>query len=233
MGYKLTIPTMRIEIPQEIKDLCEDPNQGTPRYITTSFIPNFYESYAFTARFENTMDFVAISPKTWRINKDLHRGKEYIWLTSPFNYDNPYFLTANDYEFTDFDFDVTLLLTAPDLTVNDVTLSNKKLEFKIVNIGNERVIVTLDSINIKVGGCLSPECEKGNEESYYTQTIEKTELSLLPDQSRTFSITLPDRGDNGDFEKYSKFKVSIFFDTPDDFIEQNYDNNEFREVLTK
>lgn len=218
--YRLSVPAMKINIPDEIKDLCQYPNQVVPLYFTTSFNRQPDTKTMFTTLLNTPQDFMAVAAREgWIIKKE----KDNIyWLTSPFNYQNPYFSTANENAFTNFNFDVTLFSKAPDLTISDVSLVGKELKFKLKNIGNKEAILNTN-LDVSCTGCLNDLC---GEMEYYSYTNIPTELSLLPGGEKDLTIVLPDKGRTRNFEDYPKFMIFIRINIPQDFIEQNYNNNQ-------
>ena len=243
--YRITIPAMKIEIPQEVKDLCEYPDAVNSMYFI--FISGGFKEYLntnnrFLTRIENLegQDFTAITPKAdngWIIDKESLGEKRYLWFLSSFkgsryNNEDPYFLTANDHEFTNFDFDVTLIQKAPDIAIDKVSLINKELKFEVINIGNKEASLTLNIPYIFIQGCFDSDCNNFDFSLYYAWNLNNIEISLPPDNSKDFSLTLPDVGLNGkNFDDYVNFLTYIGLETPEDFIQQKYYNDWFVGVI--
>ncbi len=104
--YNLTVPAMRFEIPQWVRDLCENKDTAPANlYFTTAFT-NIAKEYHWSC--ERVGPFVNFSPENfdppiiWG-EKEIYRGEEYFWLTTPITVD-PYFEDANDEDFTFYDF---------------------------------------------------------------------------------------------------------------------------------
>jgi len=106
--YKLTVPAMRIEIPEYVKNLCGTPDQIVPLYFTsTDYTDNGYFSNGkFTARFDSLEEFEpgGIEGCQDLVKEPVSDG-DYLWYKSPLGYVEYYFNTANDYEFTNFEID--------------------------------------------------------------------------------------------------------------------------------
>ncbi len=100
--YELILSAIKITIPQWVINLCEYPAAVVPLNFTTAFNRQLNLENKFTVRFElpEGFDPNSISPAGWRIKKEIHKGKEYLWITSPYHYGGyfPYTFLA-DYTF--------------------------------------------------------------------------------------------------------------------------------------
>jgi len=110
-NYKLIAPAMKIEIPEDVKNLCVGDyksivDEETPIYFITAhkigdkntrFIYNIFDSL-------DGFEPVAVT-NGWSLINGQVGGEQKLWIISP---ENPYFTTANDYEFTNFEFDIRL-----------------------------------------------------------------------------------------------------------------------------
>jgi len=112
-NYKLTVPAMRFEIPDDVKNVCEVPQQVETLYFTTAYNCNLGWNDIFTLRFPTIKNFNVISAQEPSGNSFVWVDKQtpdYLWITlSTKDYWNyRYFTTANDYEFKNFEFEIEI-----------------------------------------------------------------------------------------------------------------------------
>ncbi len=107
-NYELIVPAMRVEIPEDVKNLCAFPEQVLPLYPTASYNRQLDINYLFVSKF-NSLEGVTGLSGDWELIKESTNNGEIFWIKSPVSYDNRYFTTANDYEFTNYEFDITFL----------------------------------------------------------------------------------------------------------------------------
>jgi hypothetical protein len=111
---------MRFEIPNEIRNLCEIPQQVQPLYFTTAYNRQLNINYQFVSKFNALEGFEpAALYGDWKLFKESTNQGEVWWLRSPFSFSNPYFTTANDFQFTNHQFDIKFIsqLTEPQLDI--------------------------------------------------------------------------------------------------------------------
>lgn len=119
-NYKLIIPAMKIDIPLEYRWGGCGIQKEDPRslYFTTGYTHrNLIRNNNFVTKFNALRNFDSntISPE-WLIYKDYSAEDYELWIESPitggtgFSCPDPgdYFLTAKDYEFTNYEFDISL-----------------------------------------------------------------------------------------------------------------------------
>ncbi|MFH1225563.1 MAG: C25 family cysteine peptidase [Candidatus Diapherotrites archaeon] len=217
-NYGITVPAMRIDIPENIAELCEYyPNQcKEPLYFTTASAAGGNKN--FTARLEAPQDFepVAVS-KGWQIDHEYGQGRKYLWVSKLDEYGKEYFTTANDSGFTDYDFDIELYSEAPDLAIKNPGISGDSVTFDITNIGNKDAVVTLEYVTVMVSA------KTGGEEN--------VGISLAPGQAKHFSVDIL----GGNLAGKDKYMVNIGFTLQEgvDFIQQNYTNDMFRGEIAR
>ncbi|MFH1225554.1 MAG: C25 family cysteine peptidase [Candidatus Diapherotrites archaeon] len=217
-NYRLTVPAMRMDLPQNIAELCEYyPDQcKEPRYFTTASDVGGNEN--FTARLEAPQDFepVAVS-KGWQIDHELAEGRKYLWVSKLDEYGKEYFTTANDSGFTDYDFDIGLYSEAPDLAIKNPGISGDSVTFDIMNIGNKDAVVTLGYVTVMVSTKIEGE--------------ENVAISLAPGEAKHFSVDIL----GGNLSGKYRYTVTIWFTLPEgvDFIQQNYTNDRFRGEIAR
>lgn len=234
--YKLIIPAMRIEIPEDIKNLCQIPGQVVPLYFITAYNSGLQRNTEFCSRIDSLQGFqpVAISPFGWTITKESGINGDKLWIHSPTNDGyTRYFTTANSNSFTNFEFDVVLLDEAPDLIIDEVSLSGRKFSFKIKNIGNKDITnLNYIDINLVVNTCNDESCSQLNfyySDVYYPFVNEP----LLPQAGyKNVQIDIPNKNIYGDILNNGEI-IRVYLAISDKekmIIQQDY-TNEFVEKI--
>jgi len=238
-NYKLIVPAMRIEIPADVANL--DSKYGGPvsgpvsAYFATTAYGTLLGSYVTTFYSKFDYSFDDFEPKAITAGWSLFKGKaagnkEMIWIKSPEKDPRPedsYFSTANDYEFTNFEFDITFYEEAPDFIIENINLNGRELNFDVSNIGNGEGVVASE-FQVILKGCYDETCiiPVGQDTYDHWKSGLVLEIDLEPDQKKSFSTMFPAEDEEGDsFHDYSIFKVWIRPNYPETFIQQNYNND--------
>jgi hypothetical protein len=245
--YKLIIPAMKIGIPEEIKNLCQSPEHVTsPMYFTTAYNRQFDINYNFCSRINSLFDSqpVAVSPYGWTITKESDINGNKLWISSPFDAFNPLFTTANGNSFTNFEFDIALLNEAPDLIIDEVSLSGHKFSFKVKNIGNKDIINPSDiKIYLGILNCSDKSerivinsVESCSDYSFYYGNVYSPfvgESSLPQKGYKSLSLDLPEENSLGNTLTNGQMIIVdlVIKDEEGKIIQTNYDNDYTQKVM--
>ncbi|MBD3355197.1 hypothetical protein GF361_04395, partial [Candidatus Woesearchaeota archaeon] len=228
--YSLVVPVMKIDIPENIKNMCQVPEQVEPLYFITGIKNNLDNNDYFIYKAESLKP-KALSYK-WEIIHENEGSKEF-WIKSPTKYENLYFTAANNMTFTDFEFNITFFESAPDMTFGDISIENNVFSFKAINIGNKETGEINANITVFLYMCMDEECNrKSNPDNLYFLNYIEDVISLTAGESKEYSFTLIDPGRNNlNLTDFNRSRADLNIYLPDRFVQQNYNNELMTEVV--
>ncbi len=112
--YKITVPAVKVDIPQNIKDMCESPASVKPFYISSAgqyswYNPMFSDKVSFKIPYIPGFNPTHItSPEASIINSIKTQNKKYYFVRLNDTEEPYFFSTANETAFADFDITFTL-----------------------------------------------------------------------------------------------------------------------------
>ena len=224
--YKLTIPAIKFQIPNDVRAMCQASSQVKPIIFTTAFKRNIMNERCFEYSFENPFNKfpVAISAG-WSIMNEKTQNKDKIWIKSPSNYNDGYFSTANETEFNNFEYDIDFYNKAPDIIVQNINLINNSLEFDITNIGDKDANFTIKYLVTLIHVCKTDTCIPKNYSTYNYNSLYSKKLYIQPENSEHFSIDYNEKLKKYNLSNYEALEIIINPEKEGIFVQQNYEND--------
>jgi hypothetical protein len=237
--YKLIVPAMRIEIPEDIKNLCEIPEQYPPFYYFITAYMELQRNCGFSYRADfQFQPITAVYPFGWTLVKESDINGNKLWISHSCQQDIGFFTTANSNAFTNFEFDVWLLNEAADLTIEDISMSGHRLIFNITNTGNKDATdVNYTYISLWILNCSDESCYQPNSFYHYGAFQEYHPFAngeiLSQNGYKQISLDIPSEDDSGvrlNNGQIIRVDLSIH-DLENKIIQSNYTNDAINKIL--
>jgi hypothetical protein len=240
--YEVIVPAMRIAIPEEVKDLCETPQQVKPLYFTTAMNRDLGVSQRFVCGFDLPEGFSPVAaPRGWKLLPARSLNQDLMWMAREHPGQGCLFEGAHESGFTEFEFPLTLYERAPDLRIGGLEIVKQEIRFSLENGGNAGVDVDVGiSITMLGYGCPPPACSDADfyVSPHFDPNMEiHTRALLEPSEGQDFRVPIPSEVQTNDglrrYEDYPCYMVHLITSIPEDLIQQDYGNDRAGEVLER
>lgn len=209
----LTIPLMKVNIPEKIKVLNEIPSQTQPFYFSTSnnIQPNINNEFISLFSFSDSFKPVAGSNGVSILKED----DSHFWLK--FQSKESIFSDESNDRFASRMFKTTLYSKLPDFSIESVRLKDNLLSFELRNIGNAEGTTDILHNIISITGNFARDLRYAY---YFDHPMPRAHL--LPGESIPVSLSFPNVDSNGvKLSDQTVLKVYISFEFAGDFFQQN------------
>lgn len=231
--YRLVVPAARIPIPDEIRDLCENPGLVRPLCFTTAVNWGLEQGSHFVCGFPVPEGFSPVAaPRNWRLLDLPSADDRRLWIGYAHPQAESLFESAAPPPLQEFDFPVTLYEKAPDVVVEDVGIFERELFFSVANRGCDLLDAPVTIIIFLLGTtCSAYPCTDLTfyVSPYYDPRFQvDVDLRLEPSEAREFRIPIPAEVQTASglvrYDDYPWFLVQFAPRTPDDLVQEDYDD---------
>ncbi len=240
--YRLQAPAMRVPIPDEVRALCETPEQVVPLNFTTAVNKTLATANVLLWGFDIADGFVPTAvPPSWRLADMPAPDGRRFWAMRQIPASQSLFENAHDQGFSDVTQELTLFREAPDFVLEDFTIEGRELVFAAANRGNARLACSCTLSIVMLGlSCDRMPCPVTD---FYVSPLYDPafgiteELELAPSERRVHRVPIPETtligGRTRRFDDYPFFLVQAATTLPGDLIQRSYDNDTGQALLAR